>query len=121
MSEPTGTAPTGDAGPAIARIVAGGMRDVPDYPKEGVLFKDIVPLLVDADAFGATIAALGQLGAAALGLLGLFAHPPQNRSHLVVVDQALDLLGGALRRLRQAQHLRQLLLERVQLSHLVLP
>ena len=43
MTDPQSNAPTGDAGPAIAKIVADGMRDVPDYPKEGVLFKDIVP------------------------------------------------------------------------------
>ncbi|MHA3702569.1 adenine phosphoribosyltransferase [Jatrophihabitans sp. YIM 134969] len=66
-SSPDAAAPTGDAGPAIAKIVADGMRDVPDYPKEGVLFKDIVPLLVDADAFGATIAALAQIVKAAHG------------------------------------------------------
>ncbi len=26
------------------------LRDVPDFPKEGILFKDITPLLADADA-----------------------------------------------------------------------
>ncbi len=28
------------------------IRDVPDFPKEGILFKDITPLLADASAFG---------------------------------------------------------------------
>jgi len=27
------------------------IRDVPDFPKEGILFKDITPLLADVDAF----------------------------------------------------------------------
>jgi adenine phosphoribosyltransferase len=27
------------------------IRDVPDFPKPGILFKDIMPLLADADAF----------------------------------------------------------------------
>jgi adenine phosphoribosyltransferase len=27
------------------------VRDVPDFPKPGILFKDIMPLLADADAF----------------------------------------------------------------------
>jgi adenine phosphoribosyltransferase len=27
------------------------IRDIPDYPKPGILFKDITPLLADADAF----------------------------------------------------------------------
>jgi len=27
------------------------IRDIPDFPKEGILFKDITPLLADPDAF----------------------------------------------------------------------
>jgi adenine phosphoribosyltransferase len=34
------------------------VRDVPDYPQPGVVFKDITPLLADAPAFAATIEAL---------------------------------------------------------------
>jgi adenine phosphoribosyltransferase len=34
------------------------IRDVPDYPQPGVMFKDITPLLADPAAFAATIAAL---------------------------------------------------------------
>jgi adenine phosphoribosyltransferase len=34
------------------------LRDVPDFPKPGVLFKDISPLLADAPAFDAVIHAL---------------------------------------------------------------
>ncbi len=34
------------------------IRDVPDYPNPGVIFKDITPLLADADAFAATIKAM---------------------------------------------------------------
>ncbi|MFC5723296.1 adenine phosphoribosyltransferase [Streptomyces gamaensis] len=40
----------------LARIV-----DVPDYPKPGVTFKDITPLLADAEAFGALTEALAGL------------------------------------------------------------
>lgn len=29
--------------------------DVPDFPKKGIIFKDITPLLADSKAFGATI------------------------------------------------------------------
>ena len=32
------------------------LRDVPDFPRPGILFKDITPLLADADAFAAAIA-----------------------------------------------------------------
>ncbi len=31
------------------------IRDVPDFPKEGILFKDITPLLQDSDLFATTI------------------------------------------------------------------
>lgn len=34
------------------------VRDVPDFPKPGVLFKDITPLLADPDAFAYTVAKL---------------------------------------------------------------
>lgn len=31
------------------------LRDVPDFPSPGILFKDITPVLADADAFAAVI------------------------------------------------------------------
>lgn len=34
------------------------VRDVPDFPKPGIIFKDITPLLGDADAFAAAISEL---------------------------------------------------------------
>ncbi|GAA1517674.1 adenine phosphoribosyltransferase [Streptomyces albidochromogenes] len=37
------------------------IRDVPDYPKPGVMFKDITPLLADPAAFTALTDALAQL------------------------------------------------------------
>jgi adenine phosphoribosyltransferase len=36
------------------------IRDVPDFPNPGILFKDITPLLADGRAFAAVIAALAQ-------------------------------------------------------------
>ena len=33
------------------------IRDIPDFPKEGILFKDITPLLANAEAFDASIEA----------------------------------------------------------------
>jgi len=36
------------------------IRDVPDFPKPGILFKDITPLLADAAAFSATIDILAE-------------------------------------------------------------
>ncbi|MET8181878.1 adenine phosphoribosyltransferase [Streptomyces sp. NPDC005336] len=37
------------------------IQDVPDYPKPGVMFKDITPLLADAAAFGALTDALAEV------------------------------------------------------------
>ena len=34
------------------------IRDIPDFPKPGILFKDITPLLADRAAFAACIDAL---------------------------------------------------------------
>jgi adenine phosphoribosyltransferase len=31
------------------------IRDIPDFPKKGILFKDITPLLLDASAFRQTV------------------------------------------------------------------
>lgn len=39
----------------VSDIVAKGLRDVPDFPTPGVVFKDITPLLGDGQAFGAVI------------------------------------------------------------------
>ena len=42
----------------VAELLTGKIRDVPDYPSPGVLFKDITPLLADGPAFTAVVAAL---------------------------------------------------------------
>jgi adenine phosphoribosyltransferase len=36
------------------------VRDIPDFPKPGVVFKDITPLLLDARAFRETVERLGE-------------------------------------------------------------
>ena len=38
------------------------IRDVPDFPQPGVVFKDITPLLADHDAFSAVVRALAAAG-----------------------------------------------------------
>ncbi|MCU1426191.1 MAG: apt [Actinomycetia bacterium] len=40
-------------------LVRAHVRDIPDYPKPGVVFKDITPLLADPDVFAATVDAVG--------------------------------------------------------------
>ncbi|MEM0927197.1 MAG: adenine phosphoribosyltransferase [Planctomycetota bacterium] len=34
------------------------VRDIPDFPKPGILFRDIAPLLLDSEAFGQAIEAM---------------------------------------------------------------
>jgi len=34
------------------------IRDVPDFPRPGILFRDITPLLLSPDAFNATVDAM---------------------------------------------------------------
>ncbi len=42
----------------LADIVRNNIREIPDYPSPGVLFRDITPLLANGPAFGALIDAL---------------------------------------------------------------
>ena len=37
------------------------LRDIADFPKAGVVFKDITPLLADVDAFRFTVDAIGDV------------------------------------------------------------
>ncbi len=48
----------------LAKLIDSRLRDVPDFPQAGVLFKDITPLLADAEAFGSCIDAFAALPAA---------------------------------------------------------
>ncbi|MEV0203362.1 adenine phosphoribosyltransferase [Nonomuraea sp. NPDC050691] len=45
----------------LSTLILDRIRDVPDYPKPGVLFKDISPLLADPVAFAAVVDELAAL------------------------------------------------------------
>ena len=47
-----------ESGAGLSALVTSRVRDVPDYPRPGVVFKDITPLLADGPAFGAVVGAL---------------------------------------------------------------
>jgi adenine phosphoribosyltransferase len=67
------------------------IRDVPDFPKPGILFRDISPMLADRDAWRAAIAALAVL---------VRPHRPdllagiESRGFLVTAPLALELGCG---------------------------
>jgi adenine phosphoribosyltransferase len=48
----------GDSGEATAELVASRVIDVPDFPKPGIVFKDLMPLFADGGTFAATIDAI---------------------------------------------------------------
>jgi adenine phosphoribosyltransferase len=52
---------TGQAGDELTKLIASLVRDVPDYPQPGVVFKDITPLLADGPAFAAVVEGLATL------------------------------------------------------------
>lgn len=47
---------TGD-GSTLADLLKSRVRDVPDFPKPGIVFKDVTPLLADAAAFARVVEA----------------------------------------------------------------
>jgi adenine phosphoribosyltransferase len=51
----------------LSELIDRLVRDVPDFPKPGVMFKDISPLLDDHAAFSAVVAALAEAGRDASG------------------------------------------------------
>jgi adenine phosphoribosyltransferase len=43
----------------LQQLIRDLVRDVPDYPKPGIVFKDITPLFADSEALRRTVEALG--------------------------------------------------------------
>ena len=43
-----------------AEALAAKIRDIPDFPKPGILFRDVTPLLLDPAAFGAAAEAMAE-------------------------------------------------------------
>ncbi|MFO0800221.1 MAG: adenine phosphoribosyltransferase [Gemmataceae bacterium] len=64
------------------------IRDVPDFPKPGVLFKDITPLLADPKAFGYVVARMAaHYATASLGAIAA----AEARGFLFAAPLALEL------------------------------
>ena len=45
---------------ADVQRLRGLIRDIPDFPQEGIVFKDITPLLADPDALGSAVKGLAE-------------------------------------------------------------
>ena len=68
----------------MADDLSAKIRDIPDFPKPGIVFKDIMPLLADPDSFRRTVEALAD-----------FAEP--RRPDVILGAEARGfILGGAL-------------------------
>jgi adenine phosphoribosyltransferase len=66
----------------VAVDLRGHIRDVPDFPKPGIVFKDITPLLLDPAALDATT-------------LALAAYARERDAELVVAAEARGFIFGA--------------------------
>ena len=65
-----GRGPQGDSGPEMAALVAGSTVDVPDFPKPGIMFKDLMPLFADGPVFRQVIdGIIAQQGAASFDVV----------------------------------------------------
>jgi adenine phosphoribosyltransferase len=51
VTETHSTGVRGDSGTEVAQLVASRVLDVPDFPKPGVMFKDLMPLFADGTVF----------------------------------------------------------------------
>jgi adenine phosphoribosyltransferase len=49
---------------SIADVIASLTREVPDFPRPGIQFKDLTPLLADGDGFAAVTDALAEIASA---------------------------------------------------------
>ena len=66
--------------------LAAYVRDIPDFPTPGILFRDITPLLLDAEALDAAVARLARYGR------------PLDVDLVVAAEARGFMLGGALAR-----------------------
>ncbi|HEY5187841.1 MAG TPA: adenine phosphoribosyltransferase [Solirubrobacteraceae bacterium] len=62
------------------------VRDIPDFPSPGILFRDITPLLLDAEALDAAVSSLAAL------------IPPSHVDFVVAAEARGFILGAALAR-----------------------
>jgi adenine phosphoribosyltransferase len=81
-SEPTPESTSEPSTDALRRLI----RDVPNYPKPGIVFKDITPLLADAAGFRAVTEAMAAPFVA------------ESITHVVAIESRGFILGGPVAR-----------------------
>ncbi len=67
----------------LSQVIAGTLRSIPDYPKQGILYQDITPVLQDAKLFRQVVDALAE------PFVG------QGVTHVVGIEARGFILGGA--------------------------
>jgi adenine phosphoribosyltransferase len=67
---PSGLTPSASAHSDLPGLISARIRDIPDYPQPGIVFKDITPLLADGDAFAAVVSAMAESSRDGEGGLG---------------------------------------------------
>lgn len=75
----------------LARRLARALRDVPDFPKPGIVFKDITPVLADAALFAETTTAMA---ASARDLGVTHVAGVESRGFILAAPIALELGAG---------------------------
>ena len=73
----------------IGAVLKSRIRDIPDYPQPGILFKDITPLLSDGEAFAAAVVALAAGHDGVTKVAGIEA-----RGFILAAPVALELHAG---------------------------
>ena len=76
-------------GTGLADLIAARVRDIPDYPKPGIVFKDITPLLADGAALHAVVTALATGHGAVDKVVGIEA-----RGFILAAAAACELGAG---------------------------
>jgi adenine phosphoribosyltransferase len=56
----SGLAPSASADSGLPGLLSAKIRDIPDYPQPGIVFKDITPLLADGSALAAVVSAMAE-------------------------------------------------------------
>lgn len=78
------------ADPALESRLRRAIRDIPDYPRPGIVFKDITPLLGDSQLFAETCHAMAT------------AHREEGVTHVAAIESRGFLFGGPIAQLLRA-------------------